>query len=195
MKTIATTLATVAEFSDDGSKRYLLRKVWNEKLPSLAVIMLTPSEASGIELDNTTQLVINNAARLGYGSIAIVNLFATLNDFQLRLCEEEDPVNMEAILRAVKDADQVVYAPGTGKATSKVFQQRQSQVLQELKPYEIKLCCLCNDEGNARLQHPLSPALRTWYLSPLKINELLENPKEKSPAPKEKAKIQKTSTK
>ena len=65
MKTIATTLATVAQFSDDGNKRYLLRKIWNEKLPSLTVIMLAPSEASGIVLDTTTQLCLNKASRLG----------------------------------------------------------------------------------------------------------------------------------
>ena len=46
MNTITTTLATVATFSNDGKKRYLLRKLWNEKLPSLAIIMLAPSEAS-----------------------------------------------------------------------------------------------------------------------------------------------------
>lgn len=170
MKTITTTLATVAEFSDDHNKRYLLRKIWDAKLPSLAVIMLAPSEASGIELDTTTQLVINNAARLGYGSIAIVNLFATLNDFNLRLAEDEDPENMEAILHAVKDADQVIYAPGTGKSSSKIFQQRQAQILTALVPYEVKLCCLCNEEGGSRLQHPLSPAVRTWFLSALKIS-------------------------
>ena len=125
MKTIATTLATVAQFSDDGKKRYLLRKIWNEKLPSLTIIMLAPSEASGIVLDTTTQLCLNNASRLGYGSITIVNLFATLNDFALHQTEEEDPENLKAILEAVRKADQIVYAPGTGKAKNKVFQKRQ----------------------------------------------------------------------
>ena len=65
MKSIVTTLTTEAVFSDDGVKRYLLRKTWDESKPKLAIIMLAPSEASGIELDTTTQLVLNNAARLG----------------------------------------------------------------------------------------------------------------------------------
>lgn len=116
MNTITTTLTTEAVFSDDGKKRYLLRKSWDADKPTLAIIMLAPSDASGIELDNTTMLVLNNASRLGYGSVSVLNLFATLNDFALREVEADDPENMEAILQAAQTADAVVYAPGVGKA-------------------------------------------------------------------------------
>lgn len=194
MKTIATTLATVAQFSDDGKKRYLLRKIWNEKLPSLTIIMLAPSEASGIVLDTTTQLCLNNASRLGYGSITIVNLFATLNDFALHQAEEEDPENLKAILEAVRKADQIVYAPGTGKAKNKAFQKRQEQVLKELVPYEVKLCCLCDDEGKAKYQHPLSPAVRVWNLCPLKVKELVKPAAEQEPPKKVTKKTPKVAT-
>lgn len=175
--TITTTLTTEAVFSDDSLKRYLLRKSWNTDLPQLAIIMLAPSAASGIALDNTTSLVLNNADRLGYGSVAIVNLYATLNDFSLAKAEDEDPDNLKAILEVCQAADQIVYAPGTGKAKAQVFQKRQEQVLNALRPYESKLSCLCNTDGKARLQHPLSPALKTWVLSPLSVSELIEDPK------------------
>lgn len=186
MNTITTTLTTEAVFSDDGLKRYLLKKTWDENLPKMAVIMLAPSEASGVSLDTTTQLVINNASRLGYGSVAIVNLFTTLNDFNLRQAESDDVNNMDAIIQATQNADCVVYAPGTGKAKNKVFQCRQEQVLHALRPIEGKLHCLCDEDGKARLQHPLSPAVRTWHLSPLKINELVAEPKKSEPEPKKK---------
>ena len=186
MNTITTTLTTEAVFSDDSLKRYLLRKTWNESLPKLAIILLAPSIASGVSLDNTTALVLNNADRLGYGSVAIVNLFATFNDFALSQAEDEDPENLKAILSVCQSADQIVFAPGTGKASSKVFQERQKQVLTALLPYESKLRCLCNSEGKARLQHPLSPALKTWVLSPLAANELIEDPKPAPPAPKKR---------
>lgn len=188
MNTITTTLTTDAIFSDDGLKRYTLCKTWDASLPKLAIIMLAPSEASGIVLDTTTQLVLNNASRLGYGSVVIVNLFATLNDFDLRKAEDEDPDNLKAILAAAESADHVVYGPGTGKAKSKVFLQRQEQILNALRPYEAKLNCLCNESGRARLQHPLSPAVREWHLSPLKINELLLEPKATEDKPKRKTK-------
>ena len=173
MKTIKTTLITEAVFSEDGVKRYILRKIWDEKKPKLAIIMLAPSGASGIELDNSTQLVLNNAHRLGYGSVDILNLFATLNDFALKNAEDEDSENMKAILKSAKDADAIVYAAGVGKAKNKTFQRRQKIVMSELKRYEDKLHCLCSENGEARFQHPLSPAVRTWFLSPFKAEELI----------------------
>lgn len=181
MNTITTILTTEPLFSDDGLKRYLLQKSFDDSKPKIAVIMLAPSEASGIELDTTTQLVLNNASRLGYGSVAIVNLFATLNDFNLQQAETEDSDNLKVIISAVQDADCVVYAPGTGKSKNKAFQRRQEQVLSALRPFEDKLHCLCNEDGDARLQHPLSPAVRTWYLSPLKISELIPEPQQNKP--------------
>lgn len=173
MNTITTTLTTKAVFSEDGLKRYLLQKTWDAEKSSLAIIMLAPSEAAGIELDTTTQLVLNNAARLGYGCVSIVNLFATLNDFALHHAESEDIENIKAITDAAAQADTVVYAAGVGKAKSKPFLQRQEQVLKALLPYEAKLHCLCDADGKSRLQHPLSPAVRRWHLSPLKAAELL----------------------
>lgn len=192
METIKTTLTTTAVFSDDGSKRYRLTKTWEEDKPSLAIIMLAPSEASGIVLDSTTLLVLNNAARLGYGSVTILNLFATLNDFALRQAEDEDSENLNAIVAAAQEADAVIYAAGVGKAQNKAFQMRQRKVLQALQPVEAKLQCLCNEEGEARLQHPLSPAVRTWYLSPLMISELVEETEE---SPKQVIKGKKTARK
>lgn len=78
MKKEVTTLRTEALYSDDGNKRYLLRKSWDESKPKLAIIMLAAGGADGIQLDTTTQLVINNTARLGYGGVSIVNLSASI---------------------------------------------------------------------------------------------------------------------
>ena len=184
METIKTTLTTNAVFSDDGTKRYLLTKIWDSSKTNLAIIMLAPSEAAGVTLDSTTMLVMNNASRLGYGSVTILNLFATLNDFGLRQAELEDPENLDIILSAAQIADVIVYAAGVGKAKNKQFQERQKQVLESLQPVEHKLFCLCDARGGARLQHPPSPAVRTWELSPLKIEELLPKDEVKSETPK-----------
>ena len=175
MNTILTTLTTEAVFDDTHTKRYLLRKVWDEKLPKLAIIMLAPAEASGVSLDTTTQLCLNNASRLGYGSISIVNLFATINDFDLKQqTGAEDADNLNAIIAACQNCDQIIYAPGTGKKANKIFLKRQEQVLKALIPMEEKLSCLCNEICNTRLHHPLSPAVRVWNLSPLKVSELVD---------------------
>lgn len=173
MNSVVTTLTTIAQFSNDGAKRYLLQKEWDDSKPTLAVVMMAPSEASGVALDSTTLLVLNNASRLGYGRVSIVNLFATLNDFALKEAEAEDQENVKTILSAAQNADAVVYAPGVGKTKNKAFQQRQEQVLAALRPIEDKLYCLCDANGKARLQHPLSPAVRQWHLSRLSISELI----------------------
>ena len=173
MNTLSTMLATTAIFSDDGKKRYLLKKVWNKEKPKLAIIMLVPSEAAGIELDNTTMLVLNNASRLGYGSVTILNLFTAVGDFDLSMAEEDDQENLAMIIQIAKDVDTLIYAAGVGKATNKNFIKRQNQILESLIPYANKLKCLSSKDGNSRFQHPLSPAVRTWYLSDMTIKELL----------------------
>lgn len=175
MHTIETVLNTQAVFSDDNTKRYLLKKTWDTKLPKLTIIMLAPSTASGVELDSTTSLVLNNASALGFGSVSIVNLFATLGDFTLSEAEEKDQKNMDVILEAAKEGDVVVYAPGVGKAKMQAFQERSKQVLEALRPYEKKLRCLTNTSGKARLLHPLCPAVRNWNIAELRLDELLSN--------------------
>lgn len=185
MNSIVSALTSVAHFSDEGDKRYLLGKSWNSKQPSLAIIMMCPSTASVVTMDSTTLLCTNNAERLGYGSIAIVNLFATLNDFDLKEAEDEDPENLKTIADACQAADAVVYAPGVGKAKNKSFQRRQEQVLTALRPMEDKLYCICAENGSARLQHPLSPSVRQWHLSKLSISELIQTPKNSASAKKE----------
>ena len=108
MKKIQTTLTTTAEFSENGKKRYLLTKTWDDSKPRLTIIMIAPSEASGIELDNTTMLVLNNASRLGYGTVSIVNLFATIGNLKECFDEESDKENLKYIDSTAKNADVVV---------------------------------------------------------------------------------------
>ena len=190
MNIIETTLTTQAVFSDDNTKRYLLKKTWDPELPRLTICMLAPSQASGIELDSTTSLVLNNSSKLGFGSVAIVNLFATLGDFTLAEAESKDPENLNAILDAAKSCDVVIYAPGVGKAKLQAFQERSKQVLEALRPYEKKLKCLTSASGKAKLLHPLCPAVRNWTIAELRLDELLSktDPVEPKHQPKRKGK-------
>lgn len=174
MKNIETTLVTTALFSDDGKKRYLLQKIWDSQKSKMMIIMLAPSDASGIELDSTTLLVLNNASRLGYGSVSIVNLFTTLNDYSLSCAENDDSENIEVIVEEAKKADVIVYAPGVGKAKNQSFQLRSEKVIKELKPYQKKIKCITNKDNSVRLVHPLTPSVRTWQLSDVKISEIIE---------------------
>lgn len=186
MKTEISTLHTEAVYSDDYSRRYVLKKIWDDSKPKLAIILLAAGTAGTVMLDKTTQLVINNSARLGYGSVSIMNLSAVLNDFNLHHTEE--PENIKVIVEEAKTAEKVVFSPGTGKSNNPNFIRLQEQVLLALRPYEDKLNCLCNADGGARLQHPLSPQVQVWNLSPLKVSELVTVPEETEQKSKKKVK-------
>lgn len=187
MKTVVTELRTEAVYSEDGECRFLLRKTWDKSLPKLAVIMLCAGSAGTVQLDTTTQLVLNNATRLGYGSVSILNLFPLLNDFSLKSSGGEDAENLEVIVKEADLAEKIVFAPGTGKVKNALFMQVQEQTLLALRPYEDKLFCLCDKTGGSRLQHPLSPRLRQWDLSKLAISEVIDLPVEEA-EPKKKGK-------
>lgn len=188
MRTVVTELRTEAMYSEDDSKRYLLRKTWDEHLPQMAVVLLCAGSAGAVEIDLTTQLVLNNASRLGYGGVAILNLFPILNDYDLKKSKGVDAENVDVIVQEAATAEKVIYAPGTGKTKNKLFMEVQEQTLLALQPYEDKLYCLCDEKGGSRFQHPLSPRVRSWYLSLLKISELVELPEQTEPEKKTKGK-------
>ena len=173
MKTIETTLTTTAFYSEDGSRKYLIKKSWDLTKPSLTIVLLAPSTTSGVALDNTTQRTIGNADRLGFGSVSIVNLFSSMDELTSASTADEDPENMKMIVAEAKKCDVLVYAPGNGKAKNPVFQARAAQVLKHLKPFEKKMKCLSNEDGSIRLRHPLYPAVRTWYLSDTTVEEAM----------------------
>lgn len=186
MKEIISNLRTEIVMSDDETKRYSLYKEWHKDKPSLTIVMLCPSSSGEVAVDTSTALTIGNCYRLGYGSVTIVNLFSTVNDFALREAEEEDPENLQAIIAAAEKADCLVMGAGTGKAKNKLFQHRLEQVLTAIHPYEKKLHCLCDETGGSRGLHPLSPRVREWQLSPMKISELISEQPNAEPEPKKK---------
>lgn len=176
MREIISNLRTEIMESEDGSKRYSLRKVWDESKPSMAVVMMCPSSSGEVAVDTSTALTMANCYRLGYGSVTIVNLFATINDFSLKRSTSDDAENMEAILKAVEAAACVVFAAGTGKQKNKLFAEVQEKTLLALRPYEDKLHCLCDKNGGSKYLHPLSPRVREWHLASLSISELIDVP-------------------
>ena len=181
MKEIISNLRTEILESEDGTKRFSIRKVWSEDKPSLAIVMLCPSSSGIVAVDTSTALTMANCYRLGYGSVTIVNLFSTINDFALKEAEEEDAENLNAIVAAAEKSQCLVLGAGTGKAKNKLFQKRLEQVLTVLHPYEDKLHCLCDENGGSRGLHPLSPRVREWHLSPMKISELIDEPTKAEP--------------
>ena len=187
MKEVISNLRTEIVMSEDETKRYVLRKVWDKDKPSLAILMICPSSSGEVAVDTSTMLTLGNCYRLGYGSVTIVNLFSKINDFALKDTNDEDEENLQAILKAAELVDCFVIGAGTGKAKNKVFQKRFEQVVLALRPYEDKLHCLCDEEGGSKGLHPLSPRVRQWYLCPVAVSELIDIPVEEA-EPKKKGK-------
>jgi len=75
MKTIDFSIPKGAIFSEDRKYRYALWRVWNYTNP-LLVIGLNPSTANEISDDPTITRCIARAAKLGYGSFIMANLYA-----------------------------------------------------------------------------------------------------------------------
>lgn len=65
-----------AVFSDDRIYRYRLDRLWDARLPAMAVIGLNPSTADETEDDPTIRRCIRFAADWGYGGLIMVNLFS-----------------------------------------------------------------------------------------------------------------------
>ena len=189
MREIISNLRTEILESVDGTRRFSLKKIWDESKPSVTVVMLCPSSAGIVSVDTSTALTMANCYRLGYGSVTIVNLFPVTNDFSLKSSSGIDAENLEVIVKAVEASSCAVFAPGTGKAKNRLFAEVQKETLLALRPYEDKLRCLCDEKGGSRYLHPLSPRVREWHLTPLSTSELIDIPVEEEKPKKGKGKV------
>lgn len=152
-------IKTTAVFSKDKKKRYLLNIEWDTTKPKACIIMSYPSTADEYIIDQTTQLVRNNAIQQGYGSISIVNLFCGL-DLEK---PETDRLNGSVIAEECSKADIVIVAYGRGTAHT----ERKEQLLDALQPYKEKLHTIIDNSG-APFSHPLSPRSRVWAVEKIK---------------------------
>ena len=59
MQNIKSTLETEAIFSDDKQHRYLLKKTWDDKKQSIVIITMYPNMTGMLQIDLTTQLIMN----------------------------------------------------------------------------------------------------------------------------------------
>ena len=128
-------------YSDDRSHRFLLKRVWNKDKPLVAVIALNPCCADNIFSDLTTNLIMNNVARLEhYGGVEIVNLFSMLTpklNFRWNSpAELNDPQNDSYILKAAEECQIVILAWGKGANSNINIEGRTIEVINLLQKYK-----------------------------------------------------------
>lgn len=94
-------------FNAERTKRFMLWRIWDEKLPLMAAIMLNPSIADEQQLDPTLRRVYGYAKQWGFGGMVILNCFAVVatSPKQLdTLADLNDGENDAHIITAIRAA-------------------------------------------------------------------------------------------
>lgn len=165
-------LKSSLQYNDDKRKRYVLSVEWDKDKKRACVIMLSSGQANGIVFDRTTTHCIENLIEFDYGSVDIVNLFATIGNGKAVIDDGIDEENLKAVKKSASNADMIVFAVGTGKANNKKVQKCQSAVLEELSEYAEKMFCIA-DSDDRKFYHPLCPRVKEWKLLPFSPDELI----------------------
>ena len=157
------TLRTETVFSEDRSRRYLLRKEWDSKKPKATIIMTNPSAADLVAIDYTTLYILNNISKLDFGSVDIVNLSSKVTiklNAKLDLDIEIEKENAEFILKSAEKSDKIIIAWGKISENNQRVRMAQDNLLKLLEPFKDKLCCIAESENGECGFHPLAPQIR-----------------------------------
>ena len=130
--------------------------------------MMNPSTADLLTLDYTTMYILNNLAKLDFGSVDIVNIVSRMTK-KLNIKEDADSPENEKenfghIINAAQKADFVIVAWGKIGENNKAVRDVQNRLLEQLKPFANKLHMIADDKGGDNF-HPLAPQIRfSWIL-------------------------------
>lgn len=146
-----------AILSDCGKFRYALYRVWADGLPALVFVMLNPSTADAMQDDPTIRKCIAFAKRLGYGGIAVVNLFAFRATKPADMRSSVDPIgpdNDKHIVEHCRDWDGMSDVCCAWGGNAKMDSPRVRRVLELIKRAgSVPKALALNADGTP--QHPL----------------------------------------
>lgn len=163
MKIVKSTIKTEVVYDDSFDNKYLVRKEWDKNKKTALVIMKTAGDANEIVQDQTTMYVINNLAKLGYGSVTIMNLFPSVHNQENHTSAIE---NLKFVQAEVPKADDVIIAVGTGIETNKEALKRLHMIVAILLDKKANILQIESAKGR-RGFHPLYPAVKNgWILVP-----------------------------
>lgn len=163
MKVFKSTLKTEVIYDDDLMNKYLVKKEWDKSKKTALVIMKNAGHANEIVQDQTTMYVINNLAKLGYGSVSIMNLFPSVDDNDTNTSATE---NLKFVQAEVPKVDDVIIAVGKGVETNKRAVERLNMIMAILLDKKVNILQIEANLGRKGF-HPLYPALRhQWKLVP-----------------------------
>lgn len=157
------TLKTEVIYDDALVNKFLVKKEWDKNKKTALVIMKNAGHANEIVQDLTTMYVINNLAKLDYGSVSIMNLFPSIEDNNSNTSSVE---NLKFVQAEVPKVDDVIIAVGTGIETNKEALKRLNMIVAILLDKKANILQIESPKGR-RGFHPLYPAVKNeWLLVP-----------------------------
>jgi len=163
---IKSTLRTEVTYDDGMKNKYVVKKDWDKTKRKALILMKNAGQTDEIVQDQTTMYVMNNLAKLDYGSVIIMNLFPSLEDKETN---ESATENLKCIQEEVTKVDDVIIAVGTGIETNKEAQKRLHMIVAILLDKKATILQIECPKGR-RGFHPLYPAVKNgWKLVPYEI--------------------------
>lgn len=163
MKVFKSTIKTEVIYDDKLTNKYVVKKEWDKNKKPVLIIMKSAGDANEIVQDQTTMYVINNLAKLDYGSVSIMNLFPTIvgantNDSAIE--------NLKYVQEEVQRVEDVIIAAGTGIESNKEALKRLHMIVAILLDKKVNIFQIESSKGR-RGFHPLYPAVKNeWILVP-----------------------------
>jgi len=166
MKIIKGILKTEVMYDDEMKNKYLVKKEWDKNKKKALVLMKNTGQADEIVQDQTTMYVINNLAKLDYGSVNIMNLFPSLEGEDTN---ESATENLKCVQEEITKVDDVIIAVGTGIETNKEALKRLNMIVAILLDKKANILQIECPKGRKGF-HPLYPAVKNeWKLVPYDI--------------------------
>lgn len=172
IKKVIETVEITNVLSDDGSHRYLQKRVWDVKGKMAVVITIHPGNDQPLQTDLTTMLIQNQLVELGFGGAYLANLFSSLavkSTNKQTLKTGSDTTTDEVFESAFSDRNvkAVIVATGALVRSNPIAQERLEALLGKLTGPKSKMIqYLVNDRDE--ITHPLAPIVRSkWVLKKL----------------------------
>lgn len=166
MKIIKSILKTEITYDDEMKNKYIVKKEWDKAKRKALILMKNAGQTDEVVKDQTTMYVLNNLAKLDYGSVIIMNLFPSLES---KDTNESTTENLKCIQEEMTKVDDVIIAVGTGIETSKEAQKRLHMIVAILLDKKATILQIECPKGRMGF-HPLYPAVKNgWKLAPYEV--------------------------
>lgn len=161
MKIIKSIMKTEVTYDDEMKNKYIVRKEWDKNKRKAFILMKNAGQADEIVQDQTTMYVVNNLAKLDYGSVIIMNLYPSIEGQDLN---ESATENLMCVQEEVTKVDDVIIAVGTGIESNKEALKRLHMIMAILLDKKANILQIACPKGRSGF-HPLYPVVKSgWKL-------------------------------